>query len=199
VNLAKGVELALHDGRDPLSGKQIGPHTGDSRAFTTFEQLWQAYTRQMDFFLERAHACIRAAEGQWPQINPSPLLAGSLDDCLRSGKDIGQGGAHYNSVGFVGAALANASDALLALKQVVYDDERFTLDEVISAMTANFEGHERMRQYLINRVPKWGNHHPDADWWAKRVADYYCHKVHTFTNGRGGPCQAALFSLDFAW
>jgi pyruvate formate-lyase/glycerol dehydratase family glycyl radical enzyme len=199
VNLAKGVELALHDGRDPLSGEQIGPHTGDPRGFTAFEQLWQAYTEQMDFFLERACACIRAAEGQWPQINPSPLLAGSLDDCLRRGKDVGQGGAHYNSVGFVGAALANASDALLALKQVVYDDERFTLDEVLTAVAANFEGHERMRQYLINRVPKWGNHHPEADRLAKRIADYYCHKVHTFTNGRGGPCQAALFSLDFAW
>jgi len=199
VNLAKGVELALHDGRDPLSGEQIGPHTGDPRQFVDFEQLWNAYTEQMDFFLTRACECIRAAEGQWPQINPSPLIAGTIDDCLERGKDIGQGGAHYNSVGFVGAALGNACDSLLALKRTVYDEKRFTMDEMLEALIGNFEGHERMRQYLLNRVPKWGNNHPEADRMARRITDYYCNKVHSFTNGRGGSCQAALFSLSFAW
>jgi len=199
VNLAKGVELALHDGVDPLSGERLGLHTGDPRTFTGFEQLWDAYVRQMDFFLTRSLECIRAAEGQWPKINPSPLIAATIDDCIARGKDVGQGGAHYNVVGYVGAALANACDSLLALKQTVYDEKRFTMDEVIEALRCNFKGCERMRQYLLNRVPKWGNNHPDADAMAKRITDYYCNKVHTFTNFRGGPCQAALFTLDFAW
>jgi len=199
INLAKGVELALHNGRDPLTGEQFGPRTGDARSFVNFEQLWDAYTQQMDYFLESALECIQAAEGQWPQINPSPLLAGTIDDCIDQGKDIGQGGAHYNSVGFVGAALANVCDALLALKQAVYEDKRFTMSEVLDAIKHNFEGYERMRQYMLNRVPKWGNNHPEADMLGRRIADYYCNKVHTFTNGRGGPCQAALFSLTFAW
>jgi formate C-acetyltransferase len=199
VNLVKSLELALHDGKDPLSGEQLGPHTGDARHFSSFEQLWMAYTHQLDYFLEHAITYIRAAEGQWPQINPSPLLAGTIDDCITRGKDIGQGGVHYNSVGFVGAALANAADSLLALKQAVYDEHRFTMDEVLKALQCNFDSYERMRQYLLNRVPKWGNNNPDADWMAKRVAEYYCHKVHSFVNGRGGPCQAALFTLTFAW
>ena len=199
VNLAKGVELALHDGVDPLSGERLGLHTGDPRTFTGFEQLWDAYVRQMDFFLTRSLECIRAAEGQWPNINPSPLIAATIDDCTARGKDVGQGGAHYNAVGYVGAALANTCDSLLALKQTVYDEKRFTMDEVLEALRCNFEGYERMRQYLLNRVPKWGNNHPDADAMAKRITDYYCNKVHTFTNFRGGPCQAALFTLDFAW
>jgi formate C-acetyltransferase len=199
VNLAKGIELTLNDGRDPLSGEQLGPSTGDARHFTSFEQLWIAYTQQMDYFLEQAITHIRAAEGQWPQINPSPLLAGTIEDCIAHGKDISQGGAHYNSVGFVGAALANACDSLQALKQAVYDEHQFTMDEMITALENNFEGYERMRQYLLNRVPKWGNNDHDTDWMAKRVAEYFCDKVHTFINGRGGPCQAALFSLTFAW
>jgi formate C-acetyltransferase len=199
VNLAKGIELALHDGRDPLSGEQLGPHTGDARHFTNFEQLWTAYTQQMDYFLEQTITYIQAAEEQWPQINPSPLLAGSIEDCIAHGKDISQGGAHYNSVGFVGAALANACDSLQALKQAVYDEHQYTMDEVITALENNFKGYERMRQYLLNRITKWGNNDHDTDWMAKRVAEYFCDKVHTFINGRGGPCQAALFSLTFAW
>lgn len=198
VNLAKGVELALNDGRDPLSGEQVGPHTGDPRSFGSFDDLWAAYVRQMDYFLERAVECIGAAERAWPRINPSPLVSGTIEDCLALGKDVGQGGARYNSVGFVGAALANAADSLLALKKTVFEDRRFTMEEVLEALRDDFEGHERLRQYLLNRVPKWGNNDPEADALAKRVADYYCGKVHTFTNGRGGGCQAALFTLTFA-
>ena len=199
VNLAKGVELALHDGVDPLSGQQVGPSTGDPRQFANFEDLWSAYTEQMDFFLTRAAECIRAAEGQWPQINPSPLISATIEDCLARGKDISQGGAHYNAVGFVGAALGSTCDSLLALRQTVYDEKRFAIEEILDAIDCNFEGHERMRQYLLNRVPKWGNNNPEADRLAKRIAEYYCNKIHTFTNSRGGPCQAGLFSLTFAW
>ncbi len=199
VNLAKALELALHDGIDPLSGERLGPATGDARDFTRFEELWAAYTQQLDDFLDHAMTAIRAAEGQWPQINPSPLIAGTIEDCIARGKDVGQGGAHYNSVGFVGAGLANAADSLLALQQAVFEDHRYSMDEVLTALQANFVGQERLRQYLVNRVPKWGNNEAAADRMAQRVADYYCRKVHTFVNGRGGGCQAALFTLTFAW
>ena len=198
INLAKGVELALNDGVDPLSGVQIGPRTGDAREFTDFEQVFGAYVEQMEFILERSAECIRAAEGEWPRINPSPLIAGTIEDCLAVGKDIGEGGAHYNAVGFVGAGLANACDSLLALKRAVCEEKRFGMAEMLEALAGDFEGRERMRQYLVNRVQKWGNNDPETDGLAKRIADYYCGKVHTFTNGRGGPCQAALFTLTFA-
>ena len=198
INLAKGVELTLHDGRDPLSGVQVGPRTGDPRGFSDFEQLFDAYAKQMDFIVTRSAECIRAGESQWPRINPSPLIAGTIDDCLSRGKDIGEGGAHYNSVGFVGAGLANACDSLLALRQTVYDDGRFTMQEMVDSLAGDFEGREPMRQYLVNRLPKWGNNEPEVDALAKRIADHYCAKVHTLTNHRGGPCQAALFTLTFA-
>ena len=198
VNLAKGVELALNDGRDPASGEQVGPRTGDPRTFGDFEQLWQAYTTQMDYFLERALACIGAAERAWPRINPSPLIAGTFEPCIERGKDIGEGGPLYNGVGFVGAGLANACDSLVALKKAVFEERRFSMAEMLDSPAANFEGREPMRQYLLNRVPKWGNNDPEADATGKRVADHYCGKVHTFTNARGGACTAALFTLDFA-
>ncbi|MBN1582647.1 MAG: hypothetical protein JXA89_18195 [Anaerolineae bacterium] len=197
INLAKGVELALHDGIDPLSGQQIGPHTGDPRQFTTFDQVFDAYTAQMDFIISRSAEYVRAHERQWPRINPSPLIAATIDDCLARGKDIGQGGAHYNDVGAVGVALANTCDSLLAIKQAILDERRFTMDDLLDAIRCNFEGREPMRQYLLNRVPKWGNADPEADRLARRIADHYCDTVHTFSNVRGGPFQAALFTLEF--
>lgn len=197
VNLAKGVELALHDGVDPLSGEQIGPHTGDPREFASFEELFAAYLAQIDYILDRSAECVRAHERQWPQINPSPLIAGTIDDCLARGKDIGQGGAHYNSVGVVGAALANACDSLLAVQQAVYGEKQYTMSQLLDALASDYTGHEATRQYLLNRVPKWGNNDPRADQVARRIADAYCRKVHTFTNARGGSFQAALFTLDY--
>jgi len=199
INLAKVLELTLHDGVDPLSGQQIGLNTGDPRQFANFEQMFDAYTKQMDFLLTRTVEYVGAHEQQWPQINPSPLIAGTIDDCLAKGKDIGQGGAHYNAVGCVGIGLANACDSLLGVKKAVFDEKRFTMEEILDAIRCDFEGYEPMRQYLLNKVPKWGNNSQDADAIAKRIADYYCNKVHTFTNARGGPVQAALFTLTTQW
>ncbi|MFQ6040147.1 MAG: pyruvate formate lyase family protein [Candidatus Poribacteria bacterium] len=199
INLAKVLELTLHDGFEPLRGEQIGIHTGDPREFKNFEQMFDAYTKQMDFLLTRTVEYVAAHERQWPQINPSPLIAGTIDDCLAQGKDIGQGGAHYNAVGCVGIGLANACDSLLGVKKAVFDEKRFTMAEILDAIRCDFEGYEPMRQYLLNKVPKWGNNDPQADAMGKRIADYYCDKVHTFTNARGGPVQAALFTLTTQW
>ena len=199
INLAKGVELALGNGVDPLSGEQAGPKTGDPRGFETFEDLFNAYKVQMGFLITRSVKYVGMHEKHWPEINPSPLIAGTIEGCLERGLDIGQGGAIYNSVGCVGAGLANACDSLLALKQTVFDDKRFTMAEMLDLLTRDFEGEESVRQFLLNRVPKWGNNDEDADVMAKYVANHYCDKVHSLSNARGGPVQAALFTLKYQW
>ena len=199
VNLAKGVELALHDGVDPLSGRQVGPRTGDPCQFESFDAFLDAYTVQMDHVLERSAAAIAGHERLWSQINPSPLIASTIDDCMARGQDVGEGGCHYNAVGCVGAGLANAADSLLAIQRAVYEEERFTVTELVAALQADFEGYEAVRSFLVNRVPKWGNGDPEADRLAQYVASYYCAKIHSFTNERGGPYQAALYSFTFQW
>ncbi|MDP6041181.1 MAG: pyruvate formate lyase family protein, partial [Candidatus Latescibacteria bacterium] len=199
INLAKGVELALNDGVDPLSGEQVGPKTGDLRGFETFEDLFLAYKVQMDFLITRSVKYVGMHEKHWPEINPSPLIAGTIEGCLERGLDVGQGGAIYNSVGCVGAGLANACDSLLALKKTVFDDKRFTMDEMLNLLKHDFEGQESVRQYLLNRVPKWGNNDDEADVMAQYVANHYCTEVNSLSNARGGPVQAALFTLKYQW
>jgi pyruvate formate-lyase/glycerol dehydratase family glycyl radical enzyme len=199
VNLAKSVELALHNGRDPLSGQQAGPHTGDPREFATFEDLFEAYRCQMQAMLARSAAYMAKHERVWPEVSPSPVIAATIDDCLALGKDISEGGAHYNSVGCTGAGLANAADALLAVKRAVFDEGRLTMEELVEALDHNFAGREPLRQYLLNRVPKWGTDNPDSNDLTTRIVNTFCDTVHTFENGRGGGAQASLFTLDYQW
>jgi formate C-acetyltransferase len=104
----------------------------------------------------------------------------------------------------VGAGLANATDSLLAIQQALLAGERahkprFTTQELVQALEDDFVGHESMREYLIHRIPKWGNGDPAADRLAQYVADSYCSKIHSFENERGGPYQAALYSFTFQW
>jgi formate C-acetyltransferase len=193
------LQLALHDGVDPDSGEAVGPRTGDARAFETFQQVYNAYRRQMEFLLARSMENIRAHERQWPESNPSPLLAGTIDDCLARGRDVGQGGARYNSVGSIGVALGSTVDSLAALRQAVFEEKRFTMGQILDATARNFEGDEPMRQYLANRVPKWGNGDGQVDALAREIGRHYCRTVHSMTNARGGPCQGALFALRFQW
>jgi pyruvate-formate lyase len=195
VSLAKAVELALNDGMDPQTDRQVGPKTGDPRNFGTFDNLLDAYNRQIEFLIQHSVACVGSHEQEWPNINPSPLIAATIDDCLSRGKDIGEGGPHYNSVGCVGAGLANACDSLMGMKQAVYDDKQFEMDDILEALLGNFEGTETMRLYLLNRVPKWGNSDPDSDALGVRIAHHFCDTAHALRNARGGRVQAALFTL----
>ncbi len=199
VNLAKGIELALNDGIDPLTGIQLGARTGDPSGFDRFEQVYDAYTKQMDFLLERAHRHLSTYEQYWSDINPSPFVASTLDDCIERGMDIGEGGCVYNSVGCPAGALAEAADSLFAIKKAVFDEGKYSMRELTKALAADFLESEPMRMYLQNQIAKWGTNDEEADEMAVRVGNYYCDKIRTFRTTRGGPYQAGLFALHFQW
>lgn len=120
INLAKGIELVLNNGIDPISGIKLGVETGNPLTLLTYEKFYDAYISQLYFQLEASMDNIALHELYWSQVNPSPIAAGSFLDCLEKGKDIGQGGAKYNNTGCMGASLANVADSLFAIKKLVY-------------------------------------------------------------------------------
>lgn len=195
INLSKGVELALNNGIDPISGIKLGPSTGDPLRFQTYDEFYNAYIKQMIFQVEGSMNNIAEHEIYWPEINPSPVAAGSFLDCLDKGKDIGQGGAKYNNTGCMGAALANTADSLYAVKRLVFDDNTCTMNELIEALESDFIGYEELQTYILNELPKWGNNHDGVDQIAVDIADKYSNKVNNKKNNRGGYFQASLFSL----
>ena len=199
LNLAKGVELALNNGKDPASDIRFGPETGEAKSFKTFDEFYEAYLKQLDYQIEKVMNCIRAFEDYWPEINPSPLLAGTIIDCLEKGKDVGQHGPKYNNTGCMGLSLANAVDSLISVRILVFDEKRITADEFAAALRKNYEGMEQLRQYILHRIPKWGNNNPESDELAKKVSGWYTARVNGSRNNRGGWFQASMFSLTYRW
>jgi pyruvate formate-lyase/glycerol dehydratase family glycyl radical enzyme len=199
VNLAKCVELAQNNGTDPMCGIKFGPRTGDEREFKSFDEFYEACLQQLDYQVEEAMECIRAFENYWPEINPSPLLAGTFIDCLERGKDVGQQGPKYNNTGCMGSCLANAVDSLISVKHLVFDEKRVTMEELNKALKNDYVGFEQLRQYILHRLPKWGNDNPEADLYGKKISDWYTSKVNNSRNNRGGWFQASMFSLTYRW
>ncbi|MBP7401955.1 MAG: hypothetical protein KBA30_05005 [Clostridia bacterium] len=199
INLAKAVELALHNGTDPVSGLELGPRTGEPREMTEYGMFEEAVFAQIDAQVDRATAYVRRFEPWWPSINPSPVLAGTFPDCLATGRDIGQAGPKYNNTGCMGAGLANIADSLMAVRRLVYEERRLPMDSLIAALDADFVGSEDLHRHIVHRIPKWGNDQPDVDGIARRVADRYTARVNRTPNARGGGFRASMFTLDYRY
>jgi len=173
LNIAKAVELALHDGQDAASGEQIGPRTGDPRTFATFDQFFDAFKAQLKALLEHLIAANDVADTGRARFEPTPYVSALVDGCLESGKDITAGGARYNFITVEGIALATAADSLAAVKKLVYDEDAVAMDELVRALDANFQGYEPLRQTLLNKAPKYGNDEAYADELARQISQFW--------------------------
>ena len=173
LNIAKAVELALHDGRDAAIGQQVGPRTGDPRTFATFDQFFAAFKAQLIAIMELLIAANDVADAGRARFEPTPYVSALVDGCLQSGKDITAGGARYNFITVEGIALATAADSLAAVKKLVYDEGAVAMDELVRALDANFEGYEPLRQTLLNKAPKYGNDETYADELARQISQFW--------------------------
>ena len=177
LNIAKAVELALHDGRDAATGQQIGPRTGDPRTFAAFDQFFDAFKTQLKAILESLIAANDVADAGRARFGPTPYVSALVDGCLQSGKDVTAGGARYNFITVEGIALATAADSLAAIKKLVYDERAVAMDELVRALDANFEGYEPLRQTLLNKAPKYGNDDAYADDIARQISQFWTTEV----------------------
>ncbi len=173
LNIAKAVELVLHAGRDAATGEQIGPRTGNPAAFASFDQFFDAFKAQLKALLELLIAANNIADTGRARFEPTPYVSALVGGCLESGKDITAGGARHNFITVEGIALATAADSLAAVKKLVYDQKAVTMDELVQALDANFEGYEPLRQTLLNKVPKYGNDDLDTDELARQISQYW--------------------------
>ncbi len=170
-NMPKVLELALHNGIDPRTGKQLGPQTGDPRSFAAFDDLFAAFERQLLYFIDvkvRGNAVI---ERLYARSMPVPFLSLLIDDCIARGRDYHDGGARYNTSYIQGVGLGTMADALSAIKFHVYDQKTLTMEALLEALEADFGGHERIQQLLLNRTPRYGNDDDYADALMMRVVE----------------------------
>lgn len=173
MNLPKILELTLNNGFDKYTGKQVGIETGDPRDFKTYEELFEAYKKQLHYMVDvkvRGNAII---EKICAEHMPCPLMSSIVDDCIAKGKDYQRGGARYNTRYIQGVGIGTITDSLSAIKYNVYDNEKFSMDTLLKAMEANFEGYEAELNMVKNKTPKYGNDDDYADDIMKEVFNLY--------------------------
>jgi formate C-acetyltransferase len=185
-NLVKVLELTLHDGIDPRTGRPLGLRTGSPDSFRTFDDLFAALRRQLRHFIDVKMRGNQIIEQMYACLMPAPFLSVITDDCIRAGRDYNAGGARYNNsyIQFVG--IGSLTDCLAAVKRAVFDGQAVGLGDLVKALDADFEGRETLRLRLVNRVPKYGNDDDAADALAVRAFEALVEEVDGRPNAKGG-------------
>jgi trans-4-hydroxy-L-proline dehydratase len=162
-NLVKVLELALHDGVDPRTGARLGPATGDAAGFASFDELFAAFETQLRHLVDVKLRGNQLIERLYATAMPAPFLSLLTDDCVARGRDYNAGGARYNNSFIQAVGIGTNTDALAAIRRLVFEDRTLTLGALREALAADFAGHDVLRARLVNRMPKYGNDDDAAD------------------------------------
>jgi len=192
MNWAKILELALHDGVDPRTGRRLGPATGDARTFTSFEEVMEAYRRQLGYFVDLKIAGNNVIERLFARHMPAPFMSLVMDDCIETGRDYHDGGARYNPTYIQGVGIGTVTDALSAIRHHVFERRSVTMEELLAATAADFEGHETLHRRLLEQTPKYGNDDLRADAIAGEVFEAYYQALDGRPNTKGGRYRVNL-------
>ena len=169
LNVPKILEVTLHNGIDPVSGRKVGLETGEADSFQTFEDLYAAFLKQIHYFVDMKVRVSNYIDRMFAKYAPATFLSLFIDDCIAKGKDYYNCGPRYNTTYIQCTGLGTITDSLCSLKKHVFEDKRYTMDEMLQAMNDNFVGHEVMRLYILNHTPFFGNDDDKADSVAVRV------------------------------
>ena len=206
LNTPKILEITLNNGIDPITGKKLGLETGDPRTFTSYEQLYEAYHKQMIYFVNLKLAVNNYIERMFSLYAPATFLSLFIDDCITRGRDYYSGGARYNTTYIQCTGLGTITDCLSTLKKHVFEDKKFTMDELLKAVGCNWGREdncqlstvncqlEKMRQFIMNRTPFFGNDDDYADSIAVKVYNDLVAAIEGHPNTRGGKTQLNMLS-----
>ncbi|HWR11363.1 MAG TPA: formate C-acetyltransferase/glycerol dehydratase family glycyl radical enzyme [Rectinemataceae bacterium] len=195
-NMVKALELTLNNGTCLLSGKKMGLDLGSFDGYETYEQLEDAFRRQMDHFVERMIKACDFVDRLHAELLPSPFLSSVIDGCAEKALDVTAGGARYNLSGIQAIQAANVADCLAVAKKCVYEDKSLRAEDLLAAIRKDYEGAEALRQRVINKVPKYGNDIEWVDAIAAKWVDYFAKKLGAYTNARGGIYHSGLYTVS---
>ncbi|MGD2071351.1 MAG: glycyl radical protein [Gemmatimonadota bacterium] len=185
-NTVKVLEITLHDGIDPRTGRRIGPPTGSPETFATFDELFEAYRTQLRHFIDVKVRGNRLIERLYAQEMPAPFLSVLIDDCIEKGRDYNAGGARYDNTFIQVVGIGTITDCLAALEKEVFQDGCTTLDALVEVLDRDFEDAEPLRQKLVNRMPRYGNDDDRADRHMERTFRCLFEMIDGRPNTKGG-------------
>jgi len=169
---------------------------GPSRtALRDMDAVWTALRAAMAARISQTvdgNEAIEEAHRRW---RPTPMLSLIVGGCLTSGRDVTAGGAYYDTTGMQGVGLADVADSLAAIEQVVFEERRIGLDQLVAALDADFEGHETLRARLQSKAARYGEDTGAPERWASLVAKHWCDLVARHENGRDGNYAPGFWTM----
>jgi formate C-acetyltransferase len=185
-NLTKIFEITLNKGVDPRTGKEIGLKTGDPSSYKSFGELFEAFKKQLNYFVDIKVKGNNVIEKLYAEYLPSPFLSLLIDDCIAKGKDYHDGGARYNTSYIMGVGLGTITDIFASVKYNVFDEKQITMPDLLKALENNFEEDETLRQRFLNKTPKYGNDDDYTDEIMRSIFEAYYDAVSGRPNTKGG-------------
>lgn len=171
LNIPKVLELVMNRGFDSYTGKKVALDLGDLRTFSSYEEVYEAFLKQLKYVVDVKIAGNNVIEKMYMEQMPVPLLSVITDDCIKSGKDYNAGGTRYNTSYIQCVGIATITDSLAVLKKDVFEDKLISMDELLNACKADFNGYDEVYDLVENHTPKYGNDDDYADELLKDVAE----------------------------
>jgi len=193
-NLVKVLEVTLHNGLDPRTGKRIGIETGAIECFTTFDSLYEAFEEQLAHFINIKIKGNRIVEQLWARYLPAPFLSILIDDCITTGTDYNCGGARYNTSYIQGVGMGTITDSLAAIKLHVFDTQNLNMSELLAVLESDYKKAEDVQKTLRDKTPRFGNDDDYADDILRKVFESYFKLIDGRPNVKGGQFRINLLS-----
>ncbi len=195
INLGKCLELTLNNGRNPLTGRQLGPTTGEPAELTDYSLFMQAFKAQLSSLfasvVEGVTCLQKAHRDLWPEPYESLLVQG----CMQSGKDVNNGGAVSYHTGVQMVGFATVCDSLSALKEFVYEKQIISLQDLVKTINNNFMNEEVLRQTLLNKTDRFGSDSENSNTIAVNLFNLCCDTAEDYRDIWGGLYTVSLYSL----
>lgn len=186
LNIPKVFQLTLFNGFDQYSGRQIGLELGYAKDFKTYDELWDAFKKQLEHIVNIKIRGNNVIEQLYAQEMPAPCLSVVTNDCISNAKDYNAGGARYNTNYIQGVGIGTVTDCLAAVKYNVFDNQNFTMEELIEAMEHDYEGYDAIYRMVHDKTPKYGNDDDYADDIMQEVFELYRSEITGRPNMKGG-------------
>ena len=195
-NVPKTLELLVTGGECLVTGRQRLAMPYSLRDFADFESFYQALEQEMQRVLWAKFHCLDIYSEEMARWRPTFLLSSMIADCLERGRSQQDGGARYADYGGAPLGIQNAADSVYAVKKAVFDERFCSADELVEALRANFEGHERLHRRLL-ALPKYGMGDAEADGMMSRLLVSICDIYDSYTNRHGRRVKPII--LTFIW
>jgi pyruvate formate-lyase/glycerol dehydratase family glycyl radical enzyme len=186
LNVPKILEIALNNGVDPRTGKKIGLKTGDAASFSSFDELFEAFKKQLNHFVEIKMTGNDVIERLYADNVPAVFLSVLIDDCIENARDYNDGGPRYNTNYIQCVGTGTITDSLSAIKKHVFVDQSLSMKELQATLALDFDSKEDVRLVLANKTPRYGNDNDEADDIMVQVFDALLDAIDGRPNTKGG-------------